>query len=178
MSVVAGRYAKALLDLAVSSSAVPQYQKELAAVSEILETEKDLNHFLLSPQNSPANRKDVLAHVFQGAVSKNILNLLFLLLDKGRIDFFPQICSAYTEMAEEYQNILPVTVTTALPLDPAQIDRIGEKIQSIFHGYSVKITVETDDSLIGGVQVTAGGKRYDGSIKGKLSKLQSALAGQ
>lgn len=178
MSLVADRYAKALLDLAVSEGAADEYQNELIEVSRIYGAESSLSTFLLSPQNDLTTKKTVLINIFTGSVRQNLLNLLLLLQDKGRIEELPEICTAYIKMADEHRNILNITVTTALPLDKAQIDSIGEKFKAIYHGSSVKITVETDNSLIGGVKVAVGDKLFDGTVKGRLSKLQSALAGQ
>jgi F-type H+-transporting ATPase subunit delta len=178
MSLVAERYAKALLDLAIFENAVDECQNELAAVSQIYEAESDLKTFLLSPQNDLTTKKTVLIHVFSGFIRKNMLNLLLLLLDKERMEALPDIYTAYVEMADEYRNILKITVTTALPLNRDEIDSIGEKFKSVYHGSSVKIIVETDTSLIGGVKVVVGDKLYDGTVKGKLSKMQSAIIGQ
>ena len=178
MSAAANRYANALLDLAVSEHAVDAYQDELEAVLRIVGNESEFHDFLLNPQKNLATKKTVLENVFDRNVRENILHLLLLLLDKGRMEAFPDICSAYAEMADEYRNILTITVTSALPLDPEQIERIGEKFRVLYHGASVRMNVETDPSLIGGIKVAVGDKLYDGTVKGKLSKMRSALAGQ
>lgn len=178
MSLIAGRYARALLDLAISDDAVNEYQNELTAVTLIYEAESDLNAFLLSPHRDLAVKRKLLVSVFSGAVSGNILNFLLLLLDKGRIELLPDICRAYVKMADEHRNILNITVATAMPLSKAQTDSIGEKFKAVYHGSSVKITVKTDSSLIGGIKVVVNDKLYDGTIRGRLSKMRSAIAGQ
>ena len=178
MSTVTGRYAKALLDLAISGHAVDEYRDELEAVSRIVKAESGLNAFLLSPRKDLIAKKNMLAHVFGGSIRKNILNFLFLLLEKGRMESLPGIYSDYAEMSDTYRNIITVSVTTALPLSRAQTDSIGEKFRALYHGSSVKITVETDPSLIGGVKVAVGDRLYDGTVKGKLKKMRAALAGE
>lgn len=178
MSMVAERYAKALLDLAIEEGTMEEYQNELEMVSQTYEAENGLRAFLLGPQKDLAVKKSVLIRLFGGLAVKNILRFLLLLLEKGRVESLPDICSAYIRMADEYRNILNITVTTALPLDKARIDGIGRTFQSVYHGSSVKITVKTDASLIGGVKVTVGDQVYDGTVKGKLSKMQSAFTGQ
>lgn len=178
MSLIADRYAKALLDAAISDSAVDEYQNELAAVSQVYESENDLKVFLLSPQKDLKTKKTVLINVFSGHIGNNILHFLLLLLDKRRMESLPDICTAYIKMADEYRNVLDITVTTALPLNKAQIENIIEKFRAIYHGSSVKIAVVTDNTLIGGIKVAVGDKLYDGTVKGKLSKMHSALTGQ
>lgn len=177
MPIVAARYAKALLDLAISEDAVDAYRQELAAISYLYSAENGLRAFLLSPRSSLATKKDMLLHAMDGPIRKNLLHLLLLLLDKGRVESLPGICAAYYQMVDEYRNILNITVLTALPLDEGQIGRIGEKVRAIYRAASVKIAVKTDRSLIGGVVVTVGDKLYDASVKGKLSKMRSSLIG-
>lgn len=175
MSLVADRYAKALLDLAISNSTVEEYQNEFAAVAQIYKEERDLVTFLFSPQKNLATKKALITHVFSGSISRNILNLLLLLLEKGRINSLPDIYTAYEKMADEYRKILNISVITALPLSKEQLDGISEKFKAIYHASSVKITVETDNALVGGIRVVVGDKLYDGTVKGKLLKMQSAL---
>ena len=178
MSAAANRYAKALLDLAVSDNAIDGYQKELAAVLQSIGAETGLSAFLRSPRNSPAVKKNVLIYIFEGLVRKNILHLLLLLLDKGRIDLLPDIGSAFAQMADGYRNILNIAVVSALPIDQAQTDKIAEKFKALYQGASVRITAETDASLIGGIKVIVGDKLYDGTVKGKLSGMKSAVSGK
>lgn len=178
MSMVAERYAKALLDLAIADGAVEEYQNELEAVSQTYEAENGLCAFLLSPQKDLTAKQSVLAALFRGRIEENILRFLLLLLEKGRVKSLPDICCAYLRMADEYRNILNITVAAAFPLDETQAEGIGRTFQSVYHAASVKITVETDSSLIGGVKVTVGDQVYDGTVKGKLVKMQSSLTEQ
>ena len=175
MSVVAERYAKALLDLAIVNGAVEKYQEELEAVSRTYQGDNGLRVVLLAPQNNLMAKKTVLIRLFRGKAEENILRFLLLLLEKSRAAFLPEICRVYVRMADEYRNILNITVTSAFPLGKNQIDEIGKTFEAVSHGSSAKITVETDSSLIGGVKVTVGDRVYDGTVKGKLSKIQAAV---
>lgn len=178
MSVIAVRYAKALLDLAIGANAIDEYRDELAMVSHLYESESEFREFLLSPNVSRTVKKSVLARSFENAIGENVLHLLFLLLDKGRIGWLPEIRSSFYAMADEYRNVLNITVTTALPLTEEQIGRIGKRMKAVYRGASVRVSVEMDRSLIGGIRVAVGDKRYDGTVQGKLSAMRSALTGQ
>ena len=175
MSMAAERYAKALLDLAAEDGGVEKYQSELETVSQAYEEENGLSAFLFSPRSNLTVKKNVLKELFQKRVGGDILHFLLLLLEKGRIQSLPEICRAYVRLADEYRNILNLTVSTAFPLDKTQIDGIGKTFQALYHGSSVKIAVETDESLIGGVKVTVDGDVFDGTVKGKLFRMQSAI---
>lgn len=175
MSMVAERYAKALLDLAVANSDVKKYQEELEAVTKTYQGDNGLRVFLLAPQNHLMAKKTVLIRLFRGKVEKNILRFLLLLMEKGRAAFLPEIYRVYVRMADEYRNILNITITSAFPLGENQINEIGRTFEAVCHKSSAKITVKTDASLIGGIKVSVGDRVYDGTVKGKLSKIQSAI---
>ena len=178
MPPVASRYAEAIFSLSVQNNAVDEYQEELTVLSGIYETESGFKAFLLSPGTNVQTKKRILTNLFEGKVGPSTLNFLLLLLDKDRIKYLPEICRQYIRMADEQKNVLHITIMTAIPLEQEYIDRICEKFKTSFHSVSVKASVQTDPSLIGGVKVAVGDKLYDGTIKGKLSKLRSVLSVQ
>jgi F-type H+-transporting ATPase subunit delta len=103
---------------------------------------------------------------------------MFLLLDKGRIESLPGISREFSRLADKQRNILNITIMTAVPLDQAGIDRISEKFRHLYQASSVKVTLDVQPSLIGGVKVAVGDKLYDGTVKGKLAGLQAILSGK
>ena len=178
MPLVEKRYAEALVSLSAEKNSLDDYQNELAAVAGIYEAESELKAFLLNPQNVVDVKKKVLGSILEGKVRQDILHLLFILLDKGRIGSLPGIYREYVRMADEKRNLLNITIMAATPVDQEHIDRIGEKFRKLYHSSSVKVAVKLDPTLVGGVKVAVGDKLYDGTIKGRLSRLQSILAGQ
>ncbi len=177
MPLVDKRYAEALINLAVEKDVIEAYQNELTVLSDIYGSERELRAFLLSPKNSVDTKKSMLSSLFGGKVQPDLLNLLFLLLDKGRISFLPGIGREFIRLADEKRSILHIAIMTPIPLDQAHIDRIGERFRKLYNSSSVKATVNLDPTLIGGVKVAVGDKLYDGSVSGRLSKLQAMIAG-
>jgi F-type H+-transporting ATPase subunit delta len=178
MPLVDKRYAEALINVSVDKNAIDLFQSELTAVSDIYGNESGLRAFMLNPKNSVDTKKAAIAAIFGGRIQQELQNLLFLLLDKGRISRLNGICQEYMQMADEKRNILNITIMTAIPIDQANIDRISEKFRRLYRSSSVKAVAEVDPTLVGGVKVAVGDKLYDGSVKGRLSKLQSILAGR
>ena len=64
---------------------------------------------------------------------------------------------------------------SAAPLPPAELDTIKAALRKRFDGREVEVETAVDDSLIGGAVIVAGDVVIDGSLKGKLDRLQSAL---
>jgi F-type H+-transporting ATPase subunit delta len=176
MSVVDKRYAEALFAVAVQENAVQDYANNLTAIAGTYESNGEFKDFLLNPQNDLAVKKQVFHNLFDGKIETNLLNFLKLLLDKNRILHLPTISTEFVRLADERNNVLTMTIYTAIPLEKDYIKSICDKFQALYQASDVKATVESDSSLIGGIKVAVGDKLYDASIKGKLSRLQSAMS--
>ena len=67
------------------------------------------------------------------------------------------------------------TVTSATDLPATELDAIRAALARRF-GREVQLSVAVDDALIGGAVISAGDVVIDGSLRGKLARLQSALS--
>ena len=175
MALIEKRYAKAFFDLAVQNNAIDEYQEELVMITKILQNDTSFESFLFTPKNDILKKKHLLTDVFKGRVNKNTLNFLLLLLDKDRIKFLPAICKEFIVMSDEFKSILNISIFTATDLTKKDINDICNSFKKLYNAKSVKAEVEIDKTLIGGIKVAVGDKVYDGTIKGKLSGLQSVL---
>ena len=71
--------------------------------------------------------------------------------------------------------MVKATVTSATALPDAELESIRAALRTRF-GREVELDTAIDESLIGGAVIDAGDVVIDGSLKGKLARLQSALA--
>ena len=102
--------------------------------------------------------------------------LLDLLAENGRVDYLPEIADQFAELVAEDQNVTDVEVTSAVPLDARQTDRLADALRGRLKR-EVRLHCRTDASLIGGAIVRAGDLLIDGSLKGKLARLEIELTG-
>jgi F-type H+-transporting ATPase subunit delta len=175
MPLVEKRYAEALVKISVEKNLIEQHQQELGLVAEMYGGSEDLKNFLLNPRNDRDTKKAFLRNVFSGRIQDEILGLLLLLLDKGRIKYLKGIYEEYVKLADEKRNVLSMSIITAEPLDAGQVKSISENFRKLYSASSVKSEVVVDGSLIGGIKVKIGDKLLDGSIKGRLKDLQEIL---
>lgn len=68
------------------------------------------------------------------------------------------------------------TVTTAVPLAPAQLTRL-ESALAARYGRAVRINTTVDPALLAGIRVQIGDDVIDGSVASKLNELRLQLAG-
>lgn len=118
------------------------------------------------------NRRDleVLA-----TASPELLAVLTELVQRGQLDILPAIADAYRTMTEEDDEVVGVTVTTAVPLDDALRASLTERCEREL-GRKVFLIEHVDPSIIGGIVLEARGQRRDISVKTRLRAMRDNLA--
>jgi len=73
-------------------------------------------------------------------------------------------------------NVETGILWSAFPLDDASIARVEEKFSALL-GKKVKLNLQIEPNIIGGIIVAIGDKVYDGSLRGQLSRMREHLLG-
>jgi F-type H+-transporting ATPase subunit delta len=118
---------------------------------------------------------DAVALLLPDGGDENFGRFLALLADNRRLVLLPEIAGLYQQLRAEAEGIVKATVTSAAVLPLAELDTIKAALRRRF-GREVEVETAVDDSLIGGAVIVAGDVVIDGSLRGKLERLQSALA--
>jgi F-type H+-transporting ATPase subunit delta len=111
----------------------------------------------------------------EAAVGGTFGNFLALLADNRRLALLPEIAGLYEELRAEAEHVVKAKVTSATALPDGELDTIRAALEKRF-GREVEIETAVDAALIGGAVIDAGDVVIDGSLKGKLGRLQTALA--
>jgi F-type H+-transporting ATPase subunit delta len=175
MPLVDRRYAEALVEIADKANAIDEFQNDLTEVAEIFGHQQEFRLFLINPEVKIDTKKEILKSIFSKNLRPELLKFLLLLLDKGRIRYLPGINMEFIKLADNRRNTLNITIISAAKLEDAQIMKIKEKYGKEYKAACVKATLETDQSLIGGVKVKIGDKVIDGSVKGRLESIKQLL---
>jgi F-type H+-transporting ATPase subunit delta len=177
VSVVAKRYAKALVALAREHGRLAETGAQLKRFAQLIDDTPDLKSLLYNPAISQHFKADLLTDLTQrlrlGTLETNFVRML---LEKGRLPEMPHIVALYEVLAEEAQNRLRVRVKSAFPLSPA----LQEEVRQRFAHYTSKdivIDQELDPTLIGGIVAQMGSLVLDGSIRNELLRLKTQLVG-
>lgn len=177
VSVVARRYAKALVALAHEHGRLAEIGEQLKRVTQLIDSTPDLKSLLYNPSISRHFKEELLTDLGQRLrLGRLETNFVRMLLEKGRLPEMPQIVALYEVLAEEAQNRLRVRVKSAFPLSPA----LQEEVRQRFAQYTSKdivIDQEIDPTLIGGIVAQMGSLVLDGSIRSELQRLMTTLVG-
>ncbi|MEK4004010.1 F0F1 ATP synthase subunit delta [Paenibacillus sp. FSL H3-0333] len=173
-TVVAGRYAKALYSVAVDEGITLQVEEQLKLVVEVLHNDAEVKRFILAPRISQSDKLNVLRATLQGKVSEAVLNTVELLVERGRTDIFEELLAKYIKIEGDALGIGYATVYSAYSLNQAEQDSVAAEFSQLT-GRKIRVTNVVDTSLLGGLKVVIGDTLYDGSLSGKLTRLEKSF---
>ncbi len=107
--------------------------------------------------------------------SPELLAIIETMSKRDQLDLLPKMATVFKAIAEEDEDVVGVTVTTAIPLDDELRQTITEKCEKDF-GRKVFLIEQVDPSIIGGIVLEARGERRDISVKTQLRAAHDTLA--
>jgi len=164
-------YARAAFGIARDEGAFAAWSDALGFAARVA-ADPRVAGVLGNPKLSDAEAVALLAP--QGA-GESVTRFLALLADNRRLPLLPEIAGLYEQLRNEAEHVVKATVTSAAALPDAELEAIRAALRKRF-GSEVELQTAIDESLIGGAVIDAGDVVIDGSLKGKLARLESALA--
>ncbi len=174
MPEVARVYADALFDVARENGKLDAIGAELKEFVDALEGDRDLQVFFFSPYFSSAEKVDGLKRAIDGA-DPELVNFLELLIEKSRMTEIFRIRRQFEQLWKQENKRIDVTVTSAVELDPAVVEKIGEEIERQT-GQKAELASRVDDDILGGIVLQVGNMVLDASIRSRLEKLKKSVA--
>lgn len=175
-SMVAKRYALALFQIARERQLFEKVEEDLRVVKEVLFVNDDLKAVLKSPKLSKGKKKEILSEAF-ATVDTVVLNTLMLLVDRHREDEMIGVAEEFIELANEERGIAEAVVYSIRPLNDAEKEALSSSFAAKVGKKSLQIENIVDSDLLGGVKLRIGNRIYDGSLRGKLDRLERKLLG-
>jgi F-type H+-transporting ATPase subunit delta len=174
MEEVAEVYARALFEVAAERGVLDAVKEELAQFVDALSDDRRLEVFFLSPYFSTVEKEDGLHAMIEGA-DETFMNFLETLVERRRMAEIAHIRTRYEAMWDAERRLLPVEVTSAVPLDEATVRSIGERVGADT-GNTVQLTAVVDPDILGGVVLRVGNFILDASIRSRLNDLRKQVA--
>jgi F-type H+-transporting ATPase subunit delta len=171
---VARRYAEAFFAIAQERNLIDELQVELLEVADTIANNKDLAAFMGHVLIPPKDKREVVAQLFAGKISDVTLNFLNVVIDKRRANYIAAIAEEYKALADQSRNIVKADVVSAKPVTEQEVAEL-EKTLSAATGKTVKVSMNIDPNLIGGIKVRIGDRIIDASVVKKLELLKSDL---
>jgi len=171
-------YAKALFDLALQSQALGSISDDLHAVQEALGgLDPELRAFFSLPLLRRADKRRVLDMTFEGNVSRPVLGLFHVLVQKRRELLLDDIVEEFDHYRDDHEGRVRATVITARKLDADLATALREVLEQRTRK-TVVLNQLIDPEAIGGIRVNLGDFVLDGTIRRALSDMRRSLVAQ
>ncbi len=126
MGNVAQVYARSLFEVASERRVLDTVKEQLSQFVDALAADKNLETFFFSPYFSTAEKKTGLSRSVTEA-EPTVMSFLEALIERKRMPEISRIRESFDKLWDVEMKVLPVEVTTAVPLDEATVASIGEQ---------------------------------------------------
>ena len=174
MEEIASVYARSLFEVAQEQGKLDEVREQLGQFADAMHDDRDLQVFFFSPYFSTQEKEDGLDRAVSGA-DPIVVNFLKLLIENHRMPVIFRVRSAYDELWEEENRLLPVQVTSAVELDKATVKQIGDRIAEQT-GRKVELSAIVEPDILGGIVVRVGNQVLDASVRNRLEQLRKQVA--
>lgn len=170
-------YARALYEVASAQGVEGRIGQDLALLRALWEGDPDFAQpFITHPLVHAAAKEGVLERALGGVVHPLTLNLLRILVRRGKAPLVPELAPAFYREQEEHGKALHVVARTARPLTPEARASLQSHLAEVL-GKSVTVEDVVDPDLLAGVELVVSGRRLDTSLRGRLDELAAELKG-
>ncbi|MEY4382994.1 MAG: hypothetical protein RI995_536 [Bacteroidota bacterium] len=173
--IVANRYAKSLLDLAIEKKAVDAVYKDMVDFAESCDASQDLVLAMKSPIIKHSDKLAILTKLFKKSFNPISFAIFEIITNKNREKVLPAIAKQFISLYAEHKGIQKAEVISASALTADQKKNFAQIVQK-HTGKEVELVEKVDTSLIGGFILRVGDKQIDDSIRRKLNDLKVSLA--
>ena len=172
LGIISMRYAKALLKFAAEHKEEERVYAEMGNVTAAFAKVEALQHALLNPVLTDAQREQLLATAAgsEKDLTATTRRFIHLVVTKGRADMMQLIARSYGTLYRRERHIIDVSLTPELT----------ERLRSIVEKRTdcrVDFSVKEDKELLGGFVLQYDTYRLDASVKTQLQKMKRELAG-
>jgi F-type H+-transporting ATPase subunit delta len=174
---LANRYAKALLSVVESEGgkSAQEVAQELTSFADVWNANPKLSDAVINPMFQRGQRLSGLLEIAKTAGLSDLLQRFLRTVFEGdRISALPEIAEAFESIADEAAGVVQVAVTLARDIADDERGAIAEKISQQIEG-RLEFSWSTDPDLIGGMLIQYSGNVVDGSLRGRLERIERKL---
>ena len=176
VSGVAGRYARALFELALDAKSVDAVKADIEKFAAMMAESADLNRMVRSPVFGAEERSRALAAVLAKAEIGGLAsNFLMFVTANRRLFSIGEIIRDFRKLVARWKGEVTAEVTVAEKLSDARLEEIKSALKSITGEKSVDLNVRVDPAIIGGLTVKLGSRMVDSSLRTKLNAIKHAM---
>lgn len=174
LTTLARPYAKAAFELAQSGNDLAGWDDRLILAGAIA-TEETVTGLLESPHVGATRLVKLLTDIGGERFSQKFRDFISVLGANNRLPLLPEITVLYRHLREQAEKRVRVRVVSAVPLEEDQSSRMRDALAKRFES-EIELENEIDPSVLGGAVIYAGDQVIDGSLLGRLRRLEQNLS--
>jgi F-type H+-transporting ATPase subunit delta len=176
VSGVAGRYARALFELALDAKSVDAVKADIEKFAGMIADSADLKRLVRSPVFGAEERSKALAAVLAKAgIGGLAANFLMFVTANRRLFAVSDMIRDFRKLVARWKGEVTAEVTVAEKLSDAHLEAIKSALKSITGEKSVDLNIKIDPAIIGGLTVKLGSRMVDSSLRTKLNAIKHAM---
>ncbi|MCF7954392.1 MAG: ATP synthase F1 subunit delta [Phycisphaerae bacterium] len=172
--VVREIYCEVLFELAEEAGQVDSVMDDLASIEDVLRADPEFAAIMTSLTIRGEEKAKVARRVFTGKVNDLTLDFLSVLARRNRMTSLFDISLKYESLIDKHYQRQPVEVTLAHKPNKKETERLKARIGEAIGG-TVKLSIEVDPSIVGGVILCKDGKVIDNSVATRLKRAVGAI---
>lgn len=175
LATIARPYADALFKASTAGAGVDlgstaAWLDELAAIA----ANPQLRQLADNPKVTADEVYAVFTGVARSALPDMAKNFLRTVIDNGRINALPEVAAQFRALLNRRNGSSDAVVYSAFPVEAAALADVSAALEKRF-GRKLNLSVQLDESLIGGIRVVVGDEVLDTSVKARLEQMKAAL---
>ncbi len=174
LTTLARPYAKAAFELAQAADNLAGWDNMLTLAGTIA-TEESMAELLENPHVGAERVVKLLVDIGGERFNAKFRDFLSVLGSNNRLPLLPEITRLYRRLRQEAEKRLHVRVVSAVPLEEEQASRLRDALAKRFES-EIELESEIDPGVLGGAVIYAGDQVIDGSLLGRLHKLEQNLS--
>lgn len=174
LTTLARPYAKAAFELAQGQGALGEWDQLLNTAGQAA-SESSMTALLGNPLAESSQAIGIITEALGEEADSRFVNFIGVLGDNDRLSLLPEIAELFRGLREEAEKRLSVKVVSAIALEDDQAERMKAALAARFDR-EIEMVSEIDASVLGGAVIYAGDQVIDGSLRGRLQKLEADLS--
>jgi len=179
---LARRYSRAFLkaissELGTSGSPTPAQglATALSSFASIWEGDAEFRTAITNPMFKKEQRLGALLAVAKKADLPDIaVRFIRLVFERDRISVLPEIAESFEEQANASASVVKVEVCVARDVEETESAQIEQSLSQHIAG-NLEFSWSIDPSILGGMLVKYDGKVLDGSLQGRIQRIEKRL---
>ncbi|HLS06887.1 MAG TPA: F0F1 ATP synthase subunit delta [Bacillota bacterium] len=174
-AVVSKRYAEALFELGEENKLLDTFIEQFSLIKDRLTEHEQLFSILKHPQVQTDQKQKMVKEIFKD-FHQYVVYTMLLLIERQRIELIPLIVDQLNELVNDAKGIAEATVYSVRPLTDEEQAVLAEKFAKQLNKKAVTFKNIVDPDVLGGLRIRIGHTIYDGTVRGRLRRLERNIA--